>query len=68
MDEVQSTSILKTGRPAGYKSSISWLPPSQMRLTLRDSISERFSALALNPLAGIRSPRKVSVDKRPNPT
>src|ERR1700730_15546130 len=46
LDEVQNTSIFKTGRPDRYRRPIPCLPPSPVRGTLRESIAQRFSALA----------------------
>jgi arsenical pump membrane protein len=45
LDEVDGTSILKTGHPARYPLSLAWLPGSQMSHPLQRAIAQRFSAL-----------------------
>jgi hypothetical protein len=51
LDEVDDTSILKTGRPFRYRRSLSWLPRPQNSVRPRGQriIAERFS---LNPAVG----------------
>src|ERR1035441_8064041 len=46
LDEVDDTSIFKTGHPARYPRSFVWLPGSQMSHPLQRAIAQRFSALA----------------------
>jgi hypothetical protein len=46
LDEVDDTSILKTGRPARYRRSLSWVPRQQIIPTPQRSIAERFRPLA----------------------
>jgi hypothetical protein len=40
LDEVDDTSILKTGRTARYRRSLFRLPPSQMRGSIRGPIAQ----------------------------
>jgi len=46
LDEVDDTSILKTGRPLCYRWSLPWWPYSQTNRPPQRAIAQRFSALA----------------------
>jgi hypothetical protein len=52
LDEVDDTSIFKTGHPVRYLRSPPWLLCSWTSRTPQRAIAQRFSALALNGRAG----------------
>jgi len=45
LDEVDDTSILKTGHPARYRRSLTWLPCAPTGCPPKRAIAQRFSGV-----------------------